>query len=81
MMARILDKLNETSFKNSKVNLTEDDTPISQFPLFCVLFAWKYIPNASAPTQSVTKRNAAMKQKCKEELLLWESEPVPYTRI
>ena len=22
-------------------------------------------------------RNAAMKQKCKEELLLWESEPMP----
>ena len=35
------------------------------------------IPNVSAPTESATKRIAAMKQKCKEELLLWESVPMP----
>ena len=68
-------RLNEISFKKQEGKSDGDDSPIPQFPLLSSIRV--AIPNASAPTQSVTNRNAAMKQKCKEELLLWESEPMP----
>ena len=35
------------------------------------------ISNAPAPTQSTANRDAALKQKCQEELVLWEAEPMP----